>query len=198
MPFVARASVPTAHGTFSCAVFEYDGIEQVALSMGDVADGQPVLVRVHSECLTGDVFGSRRCDCGEQLDRALGIIAAAGRGVLVYMRGHEGRGIGLGQKIVAYSLQETGLDTVDANLAQGLPADAREYHHAAAMLTELGVQRARLITNNPVKCDELAAHGIEVVERIPSITVPTPENEAYLRTKASRMGHMIGSIGSTV
>jgi len=198
MPFVARASVPTAHGTFSCAVFEYDGIEQVALSMGDVADGQPVLVRVHSECLTGDVFGSRRCDCGEQLDRALGIIAAARRGVLVYMRGHEGRGIGLGQKIVAYSLQETGLDTVDANLAQGLPADAREYHHAAAMLTELGVQRARLITNNPVKCDELAAHGIEVVERIPSITVPTPENEAYLRTKASRMGHMIGSIGSTV
>jgi len=198
MPFVARASVPTAHGTFACAVFDYDGVEHVALSMGDVADGTPVMVRVHSECLTGDVFGSRRCDCGPQLDRALGLIAAEGRGVLVYMRGHEGRGIGLGQKIIAYSLQESGLDTVDANLAQGLPADAREYHHAAAILTEMGVHRARLITNNPVKCDELATHGIEVVERIPSVTTPTPENEAYLRTKASRMGHMIGSIGSSV
>lgn len=198
MPFVARASVPTAHGTFSCAVFEYDGIEHVAMSMGDLETGGPVLVRVHSECLTGDIFGSRRCDCGEQLDRALAQIAAEGRGVLVYMRGHEGRGIGLGQKIIAYSLQEAGLDTVDANLAQGLPADAREYHHAAAILGELGVRRVRLVTNNPVKCDELAAHGVEVVERVPSVTSPTIENEAYLRTKASRMGHMIGTIGSAV
>ena len=198
MPFVARASVPTAHGTFTCTVFEYDGEEHVALSIGDLAHGGPALVRVHSECLTGDVFGSRRCDCGEQLDRALALIAEEGRGVLVYMRGHEGRGIGLGQKIIAYALQESGLDTVDANLAQGLPADARAYDHAAAILGELGVQRARLITNNPVKCDELAAHGIEVVERIPSVTAPTPENEAYLRTKASRMGHMLGTIGSTV
>lgn len=198
MPFVARASVPTAHGMFSCAVFEYDGIEHVAMSMGDLETGGPVLVRVHSECLTGDIFGSRRCDCGEQLDRALALIAAEGRGVLVYMRGHEGRGIGLGQKIIAYSLQEAGLDTVDANLAQGLPADAREYHHAAAILGELGVRRVRLVTNNPVKCDELAAHGVEVVERVPSVTSPTIENEAYLRTKASRMGHMIGTIGSAV
>lgn len=198
MPFVARASVPTAHGVFSCAVFEYDGVEHIAMSMGDVGGSEPTLVRVHSECLTGDVFGSRRCDCGEQLDRALALIAHTGRGVLVYMRGHEGRGIGLGQKIIAYSLQETGLDTVDANLAQGLPADAREYHHAAAILSELGVHRARLITNNPTKCDELSSHGIEVVERIPSVTLPTPENEAYLRTKASRMGHMIDPIGSAV
>lgn len=198
MPFLARASVPTAHGTFTCAVFEYDGIEHVAMSMGDLATGDPVLVRVHSECLTGDIFGSRRCDCGEQLDRALALIAAEGRGVLVYMRGHEGRGIGLGQKIIAYSLQEAGLDTVDANLAQGLPADAREYHHAAAILGELGVRRVRLVTNNPVKCDELATHGVEVVERVPSVTSPTTENEAYLRTKASRMGHMIGTIGSAV
>jgi GTP cyclohydrolase II len=198
MPFVARASLPTAHGLFSCAVFEFDGIEHVALSMGDLAAAEPVLVRVHSECLTGDVFGSRRCDCGEQLDRALALIAEAGRGVLVYMRGHEGRGIGLGQKIIAYSLQETGLDTVDANLAQGLPADAREYHHAATILRELGVSRARLITNNPVKCDELTSNGVQVVERIPSVTVPTPENEAYLRTKASRMGHVIDTIGSVV
>lgn len=198
MSFVARASVPTAHGTFACSVFEFDGIEHVAMTMGDLTTGGPVLVRVHSECLTGDVFGSRRCDCGEQLDRALALIAAEGRGALVYMRGHEGRGIGLGQKIVAYALQESGLDTVDANLAQGLPADAREYHHAAAILQELGVRSVRLVTNNPVKCDELAAHGIDVAERVPSITAPTPENEAYLRTKASRMGHVIDTIGTTV
>ncbi|MEY4371323.1 MAG: cyclohydrolase / 3,4-dihydroxy-2-butanone 4-phosphate synthase, partial [Actinomycetota bacterium] len=141
-----------------------------------------------------DVFGSRRCDCGAQLDQALERIADEGRGVLVYLRGHEGRGIGLGQKIVAYSLQDTGLDTVEANLAQGLPADAREYDHAAAILTDLGVASVRLITNNPEKTKQLTAHGVDVIERVPSITKPTPENEAYLRTKTERMGHLLDGV----
>lgn len=191
---IASAAVPTRHGTFSCVVFEHDGLEQVAMVRGDVdqrLDARPVMVRVHSECLTGDVFGSRRCDCGEQLDAALARIAAEERGVLVYLRGHEGRGIGLGHKIIAYGLQDQGLDTVDANLAQGLPADARDYGHAAAILHHLGVGSVRLITNNPAKCDQLAALGIEVVERVAAATVPTPENEGYLRTKAERMGHLI-------
>jgi len=191
---VASATVPTKHGSFACVVFEHGGLEQVALVRGEVnqrVDGRPVIVRVHSECLTGDVFGSRRCDCGEQLDAALERIAHEGRGVLVYLRGHEGRGIGLGHKIIAYSLQDEGLDTVDANLAQGLPADAREYDQAAEMLRQLGVGSVRLITNNPAKCDRLDELGIEVVERLAATTVPTPENEAYLRTKATRMGHLI-------
>lgn len=191
---IASASVPTRHGSFSCVVFEHGGLEQVALVRGDVdqrIDTRPVIVRVHSECLTGDVFGSRRCDCGEQLDAALERIAHEGRGVLVYLRGHEGRGIGLGHKIIAYGLQDEGLDTVDANLAQGLPADAREYDQAAEMLRQLGVGSVRLITNNPAKCDQLAALGIDVVERLAATTVPTPENETYLRTKAERMGHLI-------
>jgi GTP cyclohydrolase II len=191
---VARASIPTRHGQFSCAVYAAGDVEHMVLFMGDVADGAPVLVRVHSECLTGDVFGSRRCDCGAQLDQALLRIADEGRGVLVYLRGHEGRGIGLGQKIVAYSLQDTGLDTVEANLAQGLPADAREYDHAAAILTDLGVASVRLITNNPEKTKQLTAHGVDVVERVPSITKPTPENEAYLRTKTERMGHLLDGV----
>lgn len=197
---IAAASVPTRHGAFTCAVFDHDGIEHLALVRGDVEDligGEPVLVRVHSECLTGDVFGSRRCDCGEQLDRALARIAETDRGVLVYLRGHEGRGIGIGHKIIAYRLQDDGLDTVDANLAQGLPADARTYDQAAAILRHLGVQQVRLMTNNPNKCIALAEHGIEVVERIPSVTEPTPENEAYLRTKAERMGHLIDLFGRT-
>lgn len=191
---VASATVPTRHGAFTCVVYEHEGIEQVALVRGDVdqrVDDRPVMVRVHSECLTGDVFGSRRCDCGEQLDAALGRIAAEGRGILVYLRGHEGRGIGLGHKIIAYSLQDEGLDTVDANLAQGLPADAREYDQAAAMLRHLGVRSVRLITNNPAKSEQLAALGVEVVERLAATTVPTPENVAYLRTKVERMGHLI-------
>lgn len=191
---IASAAVPTRHGAFECVVFEYGGLEQVALVRGEVdqrLDARPVMVRVHSECLTGDVFGSRRCDCGEQLDAALERIAREGRGVLVYLRGHEGRGIGLGHKIIAYSLQDEGLDTVDANLAQGLPADAREYDQAAEMLRHLGVSSVRLITNNPDKCVRLGALGIEVVERLAATTVPTPENESYLRTKAARMGHLI-------
>ena len=195
---IAAAEVPTRHGVFTCAVFDHDGTEHLAFVRGDVEDligGEPVLVRVHSECLTGDVFGSLRCDCGEQLDRALARIAEVGRGVLVYLRGHEGRGIGIGHKITAYRLQDGGLDTVDANLAQGLPADARTYDQAAAILRHLGVHQVRLMTNNPHKCDELAEHGIEVVERIPSITEPTAENEAYLRTKVERMGPLLPLFG---
>lgn len=191
---VARASIPTRHGTFACAVFAAGDVEHMVLFKGDVADGSPVLVRVHSECLTGDVFGSRRCDCGAQLDQALERIAAEGRGALVYLRGHEGRGIGLGQKIIAYSLQDTGLDTVEANLAQGLPADARDYRDAADILGQLGVRSVRLITNNPEKTGQLEQFGIVVDERVPSLTTPTPENEAYLRTKSRRMGHLIGDI----
>lgn len=194
---IARASVPTRHGSFACEVFAGDGVEHVALVRGDVAGPEPVLVRVHSECLTGDVFGSRRCDCGAQLDAALARIAAADRGVLVYLRGHEGRGVGLGHKILAYSLQDSGLDTVDANLAQGLPADARTYDEAAEILRQLGVESVRLVTNNPAKCAGLEAHGITVVERVPSLTEPTPENEAYLRAKAQRLGHLIEHLGPT-
>lgn len=192
---VARASIPTRHGNFACAVFAAGDLEHMVLFQGDVADGEPVLVRVHSECLTGDVFGSRRCDCGAQLDQALERIAHVGRGALVYLRGHEGRGIGLGQKIVAYSLQDTGLDTVEANLAQGLPADARDYRDAAEILAQLGIRSVRLITNNPEKTVQLERFGIVVEERVPSLTTPTPENEAYLRTKSQRMGHLIGDVG---
>lgn len=189
---IGTAEVPTRHGSFSCTVFADAEVEHLALTRGEISSGEPpVLVRVHSECLTGDVFGSRRCDCGEQLDSAMHSIAEAGRGVLIYLRGHEGRGIGLGPKIIAYSLQDTGLDTVDANLVQGLPTDARRYDPAAEMLTFMGVRRVRLITNNPEKCAQLQAHGIDVVERLPSLTEPTPENIAYLRTKAARMGHLI-------
>ncbi len=191
---VAQASIPTRHGEFACSVYAADGVEHLVLSMGDVTGNEPTLVRVHSECLTGDVFGSRRCDCGAQLDLALERIAREGRGVLIYLRGHEGRGIGLGQKIVAYSLQDEGLDTVEANLAQGLPADARDYGHAADVLRDMGVQRVRLITNNPAKTEQLTGYGIDVAERVPSLTPPTPENEFYLRTKTARMGHLIDEV----
>jgi len=150
-----------------------------------------VLVRIHSECLTGDVVGSLRCDCGTQLDSALELIAADGRGVLVYLRGHEGRGIGLGHKLRAYALQEQGHDTVDANTALDLPVDAREYDAAAAVLARLGVPRVRLVTHNPAKRDELAAHGVDVVECVALPSVVTPENLRYLRTKRDRMHHTL-------
>jgi 3,4-dihydroxy 2-butanone 4-phosphate synthase/GTP cyclohydrolase II len=152
---------------------------------------EPVLVRVHSECLTGDVFSSRRCDCGPQLSAALTQIEKEGRGVLVYLRGHEGRGIGIGHKIRAYSLQDKGLDTVDANLELGLPVDSREYGIGAQILADLGVKNLRLMTNNPSKYGGLDGYGLAVVERVPLNTVPTPENEAYLRTKQERMGHLL-------
>ena len=188
---VAEARIPTAHGDFRAVGYEslLDGIEHVALVQGDVAVGGDVLVRVHSECLTGDVFGSRRCDCGPQLDAALAAVAAAGRGVVLYMRGHEGRGIGLMHKLQAYQLQDAGSDTVDANLELGLPADARDYGTGAQILADLGVRRMVLLSNNPAKRAGLEGYGLEIVGRQPLPTLATPENLRYLRTKRDRMGH---------
>jgi 3,4-dihydroxy 2-butanone 4-phosphate synthase/GTP cyclohydrolase II len=192
---VAEAPVPTPHGTFTCQAWRslVDGADHLAFVRGDVSGDEPVLVRVHSECLTGDVFGSRRCDCGSQLADALDAIDEAGRGVLVYLRGHEGRGIGIASKLDAYRLQDSGHDTVDANLHLGLPVDGREYGTGAQILTALGVERVRLITNNPAKCEELVGHGIEVAERVALPIRRTPENVAYLETKRRRMGHLLES-----
>lgn len=187
----ARANLPTRYGTFTSYAFRVAGgdAEHLALVMGDVSGQQSVLTRLHSECLTGDVLGSYRCDCGEQLDLALRYIAAEGRGVLVYLRGQEGRGIGLGNKIRAYALQEQGLDTVEANLKLGLPDDAREYDSAAAILRELNVTSVRLMSNNPKKFDTLAKHGIPVCERV-ALAIPVrDENERYIRTKQVKYGH---------
>ena len=188
---LARANLPTRFGTFE--VFVYDSAERkehVALTLGAVDDGEPVLVRVHSECLTGDIFGSSRCDCGEQLEHSLRFLREQGRGVLLYLR-QEGRGIGLANKISAYALQEQGLDTVEANLALGLPEDGRDYRVAAEILLDLGVRRARLLTNNPAKVEGLERHGVEVVERLPLRTSPNPSNLGYLRTKREKMGHLL-------
>ena len=196
---VAEAPVPTRHGTFTCQAWrsEIDGVDHLAFVKGDPSGEDPLLVRVHSECLTGDVFGSRRCDCGSQLDDAMAAIAAAGRGVVVYLRGHEGRGIGIASKLQAYELQDGGHDTIDANVHLGLPVDSREYGTAAKILLELGVQRLRLITNNPAKCDDLGAFGIEIAERVGLPARPTPENITYLETKRRRMGHLLDSLEST-
>lgn len=189
----AEALVPTLYGEFQAHVYLAAGGEQhVACVMGDVEDPPPPLVRVHSECLTGDVLRSLRCDCGAQLDHAMAAIAAEGRGVLLYMRGHEGRGIGIGHKIRAYALQEHGLDTVEANAAQGLPVDGRVYDAAADILADLGLSGVRLLTNNPAKCEGLSSCGIEVVERIPIETGARPENLRYLRTKRAKLGHSLG------
>jgi GTP cyclohydrolase II len=188
---LATANLPTGFGTFEVLV--YDGAEHkehVALTLGVVDDGEPVLVRVHSECLTGDVFGSSRCDCGEQLEHSLRFLQEEGSGVLLYLR-QEGRGIGLANKISAYALQEKGLDTVEANLALGLPEDGRDYRVAAEILLDLGVRRARLLTNNPAKVEGLKRHGVEVVERLPLRISPTPSNLGYLRTKREKMGHLL-------
>ena len=191
---VAEARLPTEWGDFTCHAFEstLDGIEHLAFTMGDLSGAdEPVLVRVHSECLTGDVFGSRRCDCGPQLQAAMSMVAEVGTGVVVYLRGHEGRGIGLGHKLRAYQLQEDGRDTVDANLELGLPIDSREYGIGAQILVDLGVTRLRLLTNNPAKYGGLEGFGIEVVERVAIESVPNPDNIAYLRTKQQRMGHLL-------
>ncbi len=187
----SQARVPTRHGDFICHAWTSlgDGTEHLALVRGDVTDGAPVLVRVHSECLTGDVFGSARCDCGTQLDDALAAIATEGRGVVVYLRGHEGRGIGLAHKLMAYNLQDQGWDTVDANLQLGLPVDNREYGIGAQMLMDLGVSQIRLMTNNPAKYRGLSGFGLTVVDRVSIASRVTPENVAYLRTKQQRMGH---------
>ncbi|MEX2161618.1 MAG: GTP cyclohydrolase II [Anaerolineales bacterium] len=190
------ARLPTRYGEFRIHLYlnSLDDKEHMALVMGEVHASQPTLVRVHSECLTGEVFGSRRCDCGEQLSLALQMISEAGRGVLLYMR-QEGRGIGLADKLRAYNLQDEGLDTVEANLALGHQADARHYDSAALMLKDLGVARIALLTNNPNKIEELQKLGIEVVERIPLEGEITPDNERYLLTKASRMKHLLDLSG---
>jgi 3,4-dihydroxy 2-butanone 4-phosphate synthase/GTP cyclohydrolase II len=190
---VAQTRLPTPHGEFTAYGYRssIDGSEHLALAYGDLAGEEPVLARVHSECLTGDVFGSQRCDCGLQLDEALERIAASGRGVVVYLRGHEGRGIGLVSKLEAYALQDVGRDTVDANLDLGLPADARHYGAASQVLRNLGVTRVHLLTNNPEKAEALADFGITVDARVPLTPRPNPHNLRYLRTKRDRMGHQI-------
>jgi 3,4-dihydroxy 2-butanone 4-phosphate synthase/GTP cyclohydrolase II len=191
---VAVTSLPTAYGEFTAYAYRatLTGAEHVALAAGRI-DRSPVLTRVHSECLTGDAFGSLRCDCGPQLADALRTIADQG-GVLIYLRGQEGRGIGLAPKLRAYQLQDAGRDTVEANLDQGLPADARSYHDAAQILADLGIEQVRLISNNPAKQDGLERGGVEVVERIPTGTFAGPHNLGYLRTKRDRMGHDIADL----
>ncbi|KAJ0972795.1 hypothetical protein J5N97_020754 [Dioscorea zingiberensis] len=170
-----------------------DGMEHIAMVKGDIGDGQDILVRVHSECLTGDIFGSARCDCGNQLAQAMELIEKAGRGVLVYLRGHEGRGIGLGHKLRAYNLQDAGRDTVEANEDLGLPVDSREYGIGAQILRDLGVRSMRLMTNNPAKYIGLKGYGLSVISRIPLLTPITKENRKYLETKRTKMGHIYAS-----
>ena len=193
---IAEAALPTEFGNFQAVVFEsiLDGEQHLALVYGDIESTPNVLVRVHSECLTGDVLGSLRCDCGPQLQTAMMKIAAEGAGVVVYLRGHEGRGIGLGHKIRAYALQENGHDTVDANLELGLPVDSREYGIGAQILVDLGVSSMRLMTNNPSKYGGLEGFGLNIVERVPIESTPTPYNIDYLRTKRERMGHLLGGL----
>ena len=197
---VATADIPTAHGKFKLYAYESTDTESesveagkthIALTKGDIADATPILVRVHSQCLTGDVFGSLRCDCGEQLEIALQTIEKEGRGVLVYMR-QEGRGMGLKGKLRAYQLQDNdGLDTVEANEHLGFPADLRDYGIGAQILVDLGVRKMRLMTNNPQKVKGLDGHGLEIVERIPLQTKPNAFNHRYLQTKRSKLGHLL-------
>jgi GTP cyclohydrolase II len=190
---VATTTMPTRYGVFAMHVYvDPLGKEHVALTVGDPTTerGTAVLTRLHSECLTGDVFGSHRCDCGEQLAASMVQLQAAERGVLLYLR-QEGRGIGLINKIRAYALQEQGLDTVDANRALGLPDDDRDYGAAAAILRDLGVQSVALLTNNPLKIIGIERYGIPVVERLPVLVAPNNVNRPYLETKRLRMGHIV-------
>src|SRR5437588_3262497 len=188
-----EARIPTEWGEFTCYAYEslINGDQHVALVKGAVQGEDNVLVRMHSECLTGDVFGSRRCDCGTQLDASLERVAQEGIGVVVYLRGHEGRGIGLAHKLAAYNLQDQGRDTVDANLELGLPIDSREYGIGAQILVDLGVTTMRLLTNNPAKYGGLEGFGLEIVERVPLEVKPNPENITYLRSKRDRLGHLL-------
>jgi len=195
----ADAQLPTEHGDFRIRVFheEETGLDHVALLLGDMTGPDPVLVRVHSECLTGDAFSSLRCDCGPQLEAAMRLIQEVGWGCLVYLR-QEGRGIGLHAKIQAYNLQDRGADTLEANLMLGHPADARDYGIASEILGSVGVENVNLMTNNPDKVDQLSEYGINVVERMPLVAGVGDENVDYLSTKAKRMGHKISeeSLGS--
>lgn len=190
---VASAKMPTPYGEFTCHAYEsvIDGKAYAAMVMGDVAGQSDVLVRVHSQCLTGDVFGSARCDCGGQLNGALARIAAVGQGVLLYVMDHEGRGIGLVHKIRAYSLQEQGRDTIEANRELGFAPDLRDYGLGAQILADLGLTSMRLMTNNPAKYAGLEGYGLSISERVPLETNPTRENIAYLRTKRDRLGHLL-------
>jgi 3,4-dihydroxy 2-butanone 4-phosphate synthase/GTP cyclohydrolase II len=192
---VASPLLPTEHGTFRLHAFEneLDGQTHVALVMGEIDPDEPVLVRVHSECLTGDVFASRRCDCGRQLDSAMAAVGREGRGVIVYLR-QEGRGIGLGNKMRAYELQDAGADTVEANHALGFGADQRDYGLGAQILAQLGVQRMRLLTNNPRKFVGLGGYGLEIVERIGVEVAPNCDNLRYLQTKRDKLGHLLGNL----
>jgi len=188
---VASARVPLRYGEYMAHGYasSYDDREHVAFVFGDIGDGEDVLVRVHSECLTGDVFGSLRCDCGPQLDAALAAVAREGRGVVLYIRGHEGRGIGLLHKLQAYQLQDAGADTIDANIALGFPADARDYGTGAQILVDLGIHTMRLLTNNPAKRAGLEGYGLKVLGQVPLPTHANPENLRYLQAKRDRMGH---------
>jgi len=187
----AEANVPTSHGSFRFLAYKdrITGTDHIAVVSGEVGE-EPPLVRVHSECLTGEAFGSLKCECGPQLEAALDAIEQEG-GVVIYMRGHEGRGIGLINKLRAYSLQESGLDTVDANLALGLPADARDYAAAAGILADLGIEKVRLLTNNFDKVNQLRNLGLDIVEQVPLLVGVGPNNHQYLETKRDRMGHLI-------
>jgi 3,4-dihydroxy 2-butanone 4-phosphate synthase / GTP cyclohydrolase II len=194
---VAETRIPNQHGNWRAVGYlnTVEGIEHLALVLGDVtAPGEDILVRMHSECLTGDVFGSARCDCGAQLEASMAAIAAEGRGIVLYLRGHEGRGIGLLSKLRAYQLQDAGADTVDANLDLGLPVDAREYSNGAQMLADLGVETLRLLTNNPAKMTGLAGFGIKVTGRVALPVAATPENLRYLITKRDRLGHQLDEL----
>ena len=185
--------MPTDFGVFKLHLYKssLDGVHHIALVMGDIDPKQPALVRVHSECLTGDIFASRRCDCGSQLHAAMKMVADAGRGIIVYMRGHEGRGIGLHGKIMAYKLQEQGLDTVEANLKLGFGMDLRDYGIGAQIISDIGVRKIRLITNNPRKVVGLEGYKLEIVEQIPIISAPNPHNKKYLETKKKKLGHKL-------
>ncbi|MDD4924402.1 MAG: bifunctional 3,4-dihydroxy-2-butanone-4-phosphate synthase/GTP cyclohydrolase II [Dehalococcoidales bacterium] len=189
---VAEAKLPTGYGEFKIIAYksDMDADQHVALVMGDIESDEPVLVRVHSECLTGDVFGSLRCDCGEQINVAMGMIAEEKRGVLLYMR-QEGRGIGIHNKICAYELQDNGMDTVEANLSLGFPADLRDYGIGAQILNDLKLNKIRLLTNNPKKVIGLEGYGLEVIETVPIIIKPNPYNQRYLETKKDKMGHIL-------
>jgi len=196
---ISQARMPTAYGDFTAYVYEskLDGIQHVAMVMGEVRNQENVLVRVHSECLTGDIFKSTRCDCGTQLDSAMKRVAEEKQGVILYLRGHEGRGIGIGHKLRAYQLQDLGCDTVEANIALGFPVDSREYGMGAQALSDLGLTTIRLITNNPAKYSGLEGYDLKITERVPLDSFTTHENLRYLQTKRDKLGHLLNIAEST-